>query len=303
MKLPDKRPDAILCADLHIREDQPSCRSDDFWETQKEKLIQLSDIQNHYDTAPPILCAGDLFHKWKAPPRLLSTILEYLPDDMIVVPGNHDLPAHNLSKLEWSALMTLEKAGKIVLLTESFYKNDYGFKVFPFPYGADLKHAPKSPYAKVALVHHFTYKGRKPFPGATNGVGSFMKKLKGYDLILCGDNHQPFTHRDNDTIFVNPGSMSRQTSDQIKHKPRVYLWYSERKEVIPIYLNIDRSVVAQSQYKIAQEYNKRIEVFVSKLNKNVEISLDFVQNLKRHTEAHKISQPVYFKIMEAVDGD
>lgn len=306
MKLPDERPDAILCADLHLREDRPIGRTDDFWETQKEKLTQLSNIQNYYDPIPPILCAGDLFHKWKASPRLLSMALEYLPDDMIVVPGNHDLPAHNLNKLDWSALTTLEKAGKIILLTEHFYDSDWSFQVFPFPYGADLKHAPKGQYAKIALVHKFAYKGRKPFPGATGGVVSFMKKLKGYDLILCGDNHQPFTHGtfghvDNDPLFVNPGSISRQSSDQIKHRPRVYLWYSKSKAVLPVYLNIKRSAISQSHIKAVKEYNERVNLFVSKLNNPANIELDFISNLKNYMNANKISQPVYTKVMEAVD--
>lgn len=301
MKLPEERPDAILCADLHMREDQPSCRIDDFWETQKEKLTQLSHIQNHYDPTPPILCAGDLFHKWKASPRLLSMVLEHLPNDMIVIPGNHDLPAHNLNKLDWSALMTLEKAGKIILLMEPFYKNNWGFKVHPFPYGTNLKHALKSRHAKVALVHHFTYKGRKPFPGAIGGVGSFMKKLKGYDLILCGDNHQPFVHENNGTIFVSPGSMSRQSSDQMKHKPRVYFWYSDSKSVSPVYLNIDQLAVTQSQHKVAQKYNDRINLFISKLNNQVEMQLNFVSNLEKYMNSNKISQPVYLKVMETLD--
>lgn len=309
MKLPEERPDAILCADLHLREDQPLCRTDNFWETQKEKLIQLQNIQNNYDPIPPVpvLCAGDIFHRWKASPRLLSMALEYLPDNMITIPGNHDLPAHNLNKLEWSALTTLEKAEKTFLtiktITFPFYKKDGVFKVFSFPYGTSLKHASKGRYSKIALIHKFAYKGRKPFPGATGGVVSIMKKLKGYDLIVCGDNHQPFTHEENETLFVNPGSISRQTSDQMKHRPRVYLWYSNSRSVLPVYLDIDQSVVTQSHNKTVKEYNNRINLFISKLDSKVNVELDFVPSLKEYMNSNEISQPVYDKVMEAVDGN
>lgn len=306
MVLPKERPDAILCADLHLREDQPLCRTDNFWETQKEKLIQLQNIQNNYDPIPPVLFAGDLFHKWKASPRLLSMALEYLPDGIVAIPGNHDLPAHNLNKLNWSALMTLGKAEKVFVLIGMrpfpFHKKDGIFKVFPFPYGVDVKQAPKGRYPKVALIHKFAYKGRKPFPGATGGVVSFMKKLKGYDLIVCGDNHQPFTHEENGTLFVNPGSISRQTSDQIKHRPRVYLWYSNSRSVLPVYLDIDQSVT-RSHNKIAKEYNNRINLFISKLDSKVNVELDFIPSLKEYMNSNEISQPVYDKVMEAVDGN
>lgn len=299
-----RTPDAILCADLHLREDQPVCRTDNFWQTQKDKLAQIRSIQESFKpNIPSIICAGDIFHKWKASPRLLNMALENLPNDIIAIPGNHDLPAHNINRLEESGISVLSSADKIVLSSGGSLEHGWGYNIHCFPFGSEFKSIQRKTKSNVAVIHYFTYKGRRPFPGATGGIGTVLKQLKGYDLIVCGDNHQPFTYKHNDTLFVNPGSLTRQTADQINHKPRVYLWYSDRNEVKPVYLDIDRSIVTRTHIEIDKERDRRIDAFVNRLNDDFEVGLSFEHNLKSFLSANSIGRPVYQKVMEAVDGD
>src|SRR5688500_1062308 len=94
-------PIAILCADLHLTMKQPACRDDDDWmKTQAGYLSQLKMLQKSETMGPvlPILCAGDIFDKWNAPPELIHFALEHLPDGMICVPGQHDLPNHRMEE-------------------------------------------------------------------------------------------------------------------------------------------------------------------------------------------------------------
>jgi DNA repair exonuclease SbcCD nuclease subunit len=68
-KLPDKY-DAILGADLHIRESVPACRIDDYINAQWTKLLFIQNLCEK--NGCPFLVAGDLFDHWKPSPYLLS---------------------------------------------------------------------------------------------------------------------------------------------------------------------------------------------------------------------------------------
>lgn len=297
------KPDAILCADLHLRDDVPVCRIDNFWETQINKLKFIQDLQKQYDI--PVLCSGDVFHRWKASPKLLSMAFKYLPNNFWTIPGNHDLPEHNLKRLKDSGLRTLEIAGKIrILKYKKKTKKAGDFILHGFPFGCSLYSNKKTPLS-VAILHAFIYKGAKPFPGATGAVKSILRQIKGFDLILSGDNHQPFTHRKGRTLLVNPGSLTRQTGAQIDHKPRVYLWFSERNEAEPVYLNINKEVVSRMHLDKTKARDERIEQFVKSLMDNfdagMETYLDFENNMKQHLIAGKVKKKVKLKIQRAME--
>ena len=104
-----KKADGILCGDLHLTEDTPICRTDNFQEAQWRKLTFIKQLQEEHDC--PVLCAGDLLDFWKPSPFLLSKIIEHLPKQFYTVLGNHDLPQHSLELLEKSGIYTLQMAG------------------------------------------------------------------------------------------------------------------------------------------------------------------------------------------------
>ena len=298
-------PDLILTADLHLRDDQPVCRTDNFWNVQIKKLKWLNRIQKEYDNIP-ILCAGDVFEKWKTSPKLLSMAINYLPSKIISVPGNHDLPAHNLKRLKESGYQTLIEAKNL------FYVNkekdlkllDYDVVIYGFPFDSSLNNAKKKELytRKIAIIHKHVYKGRKPFPGATGGVSSIIKKLSNFDMILSGDNHISFTYEKNNTLLVNPGSFTRQKADQINHKPRIYLYYAKTNSVEPIYLEIDKHVISREHIDKNKELNKNVQKFVNELNNNFDVELDFEENMKKEIYQNKIDKKVEIKIMEAMNG-
>ena len=82
---PNKKPDAILCADMHLRSDQPVARMDSYWETQFVKLNFIWQLQREQHC--PILHAGDLFNHWKPSPHLLTKTMTHLPDAFYTVYG------------------------------------------------------------------------------------------------------------------------------------------------------------------------------------------------------------------------
>ena len=116
-----KEATAILTADIHLRDDIPVCRTDDFILTQAKKLDFISALQKQHSC--PVLMAGDIFHKWKASPYLLAFAIEHFPKNSIAIAGQHDLPQHNFSNFDKSGLHVLEKAEIVKVL----YNDDYQY--------------------------------------------------------------------------------------------------------------------------------------------------------------------------------
>jgi len=185
-----KNPDLILAADLHIREDKPVCRADNYFEAQNAKVGFLRDLSARHGC--PLVVAGDIFHHWKPSPFLLSWAIENLPN-MIAIPGQHDLPQHRLELLNKSGLFVLEKAGKV---TPGSWIHSAKYHLQSYPYGTPLVPIDriKQPKQKfVAICHVMTWTKKKPWPGCeADGAKRLMKKMKGFDLIITGDNHKPF---------------------------------------------------------------------------------------------------------------
>ena len=294
--------DAILVADIHIRESQPECRLDNFMETQERKHQWLKKLQSKYDC--PILCAGDLFDYWKPSPWLLGWTFRNLANGIIAVPGQHDLPAHNLENITKSGIQVLSDGDKIKLITNP--DNDYhtikDYEVLGFPWGFDWN-IDCDAKEKIALIHYGVYESKPHYPGAENTGGtakSVMKKLPGYDLIVSGDNHLTFIQSLGSQLLVNPGSFTRQTAAQADHKPCVFLWDSKSNEVEKVYVPIEQNVISREHIEKVKERDERLESFISKLDNNVELSISFKNNLRNHIAVNNVDKDVIKIIWECV---
>ena len=290
-----KNPTAILMSDVHIRESTPECRTDDFLATFERKLNFVKDLQKKHDNIP-LLIAGDLFHHWKNSPFLLSWALRNLPDNIITIPGQHDLQAHSLENVDKSSIKVLEEAGKLTLLIrDSIYRKALTSAVVGFPWGIQLEGTTISGEHKIALIHYLVYKGKEPFPGASEKGGTgkqIIKKMPGFDLIVSGDNHQTFVERVGDQLLVNPGSFMRTTAAQIDHKPCVFLWRASDNEIEQVFLPIEKNVISREHIDLENEKDERIESFVSRLKDNVEITLSFKSNLDRFVNKNKVREGI-----------
>lgn len=290
-------PDLILCSDMHLREDKPVCRTDNFIDEQTLDLGFLCGLQSKYKC--PVVHAGDLFDFWKPSPWLLSYAIDYLPQQFYTIYGQHDLPQHNWDLREKSGIYTLEKAGKLHVLNYGHYGSENlmdgtqdGYAIFS-----------QEGWRRLAYVwHHMTYI-TPPFPGATGGQATgILKKYSAYDLIVTGDNHQAFTETYEGRLLVNPGSFTRQSADQIDFKPRVYLWYAETNKIIPMYLPIKEDAISRNHIERVEERDARIDAFISKLNGEWDVSLSFEQNLEEFRQKNNISSEIMDIIYKAIEG-
>jgi DNA repair exonuclease SbcCD nuclease subunit len=119
--VPDVRTAVACCvADLHLSERVPAARGEspaEWLETQANYLRQIDDIARSLGV--PVLIAGDVFDRWNAPAELINFAIDHMPTGVLSVPGNHDLPNHDLDQIERSAYWTLVRAGALSYLDET----------------------------------------------------------------------------------------------------------------------------------------------------------------------------------------
>ncbi len=303
-----RKPDAILSSDWHIRPDVPKARTDDFWAAAKGKIQFILDLGNKHGC--PILLAGDLGHRpgvrnW--PFWLLHWAVATLYSaNIIAIPGQHDLPNHQIDLIDESGMGIISQAGAIdVALTPRLVNNTFG--LFPFYFGNeideieyDLTGGPN-----VAMSHQMTIEDRKLWPDqkAPTTGHDLLKKFPQYNLILTGDNHNAFTAEYEGRLLVNPGSLCRTAADQMQHRPRVYLWYADTNTIEVVYLPIEQDVLSREHIDRAKHQDERFGAYVrqnKKTEQQGELSLSFEANMEMYFSGTRVRKPVKAKVIKAM---
>lgn len=237
---------AIFCSDPHLSLTAPPLRSrePDWFAAMGRPLSEIKALQAKYEC--PCYCAGDIFDQWNSPPELINWAVDHLPY-MQCIPGQHDLPGHDLHQLKRSAYDTLRRTQAI-----SSNMNPYSIKdplsssgqrsreinaergpihVYGFPFGKSCTPTHHNPHLfKIALIHQYnaTVSSSTQHGGAipsTQFINSSRKEFSGYDLIFSGDNHIPFvtTLKKRPSHFINCGSIIRRRSPDLLWHPSVWL--------------------------------------------------------------------------------
>ena len=300
---------AILTADLHLTEATPVSRTDDYIAAQARKLQFLQDTSRENGNCP-ILCAGDVFHTWKASPWLCRWVYQHLPVPFVTIPGNHDLPMHSHAMYDRSALALLEAVfpDEIhVLKGERLEIN--GIAVCGVPFGEAVPSFPPLPerVPRVLLLHVLVWTRR----GLTEGKigGDTAKEIlaqygQDFDLIVTGDNHDSFVETaDNGAVLVNPGSMMRSTVDQEDFRPRCYLYYGETNEVIPLLFPIDEGVHNREHIDRQHERDARIAAYVDHMGEGWGATLSFQANLQAYFAEHNTPKSVQEVIWQHLEAE
>ncbi len=307
----NSKPTAILCADWHLRTATPICRTDDYFSAQAAKVKVIIDLSNKYKI--PILHAGDLFDKAKSSQYLEQWSIQNLTTGIHCVPGNHDLPNHNLKLIRHSSLGVMEASGRVSILKQdkatrlSCTHSDVVYSVHSLPWGTPLEsiHSTKmgnESGINVLILHHLVAKNEDDlWYGAESEQGNqLLKKLKQFQLVLCGHNHQSFVVKNKKQVLVNPGSLMRMNTTQEDYKPCVYLWYAKTNEVKPYYLPIEENVIDASHIESKQERDKRMEKFINKLDDDYEIGLSFEHNIEEYFNNNKTRKETKEIVWEAI---
>lgn len=280
---PKPKPVALLVADLHLSLRPPLARAreKDWFEAMARPLKELRDLAATLDV--PILCAGDVFDRWNAPPELINWAIANVPK-MKAIPGQHDLPLHNLADLKKSAFWTLMEAGVLEYARGSVgvhYLDKEGVAVFGVPFGESLP-KPNKDGLNIALLHEYHWSNdTNAFKGAsTDGYvpNGRTGLFQGYDVVVIGDNHKPWELSVPGRTIYNCGTFMRRHSDD-KDYPSVGVLYDDCS-VKRHYLDtseeqFDSSV--QDESEAAQDFS----TFVRELGGLAGVTLDYMDSLYR----------------------
>lgn len=278
---------AIFTADVHLSHKAPVARSaePDWYEAMARPLKQLRQIQrNHND--PPIFYVGDIFDHWNSPAELINFALEFLPHGFSIY-GQHDLPLHSKKDIKKSAYWTLVKTELLDHLSYP-YQINRDITVHGFGWNQPIE-PNKTKGFNIALVHRYVWSGGASYANAPreNHVDQLFKEAKGYNGVVCGDNHKPFVvHKGKNTI-VNCGSLMCRSIDQRNYEPNVWLLYDDM-DIRPEPLSVKDDLWID---EVTQETTSEIKLdaLVENFRKLSSSTINFLEFLERALNSPKLS--------------
>lgn len=286
----------IITADWHLRNDKPRCRLDLDWiKSQKRILYFIRDLMDTYQAQ--LLISGDIFHKSRVPSIIESMFLSIFNNyikELFIIPGQHDMPEHNLSNLELSSFNVLLSAGYSY---PNNSKIDYVF------FGEDKPQLHNN--ENILLIHETVVEvGSTLERVAKNTITAsvLLDKYPNYKYIIAGDIHRGFIHKSRDQRYVIvPGCINRQASDFIDYSPHVILLDTDTEELIIIDIPDDVSMITTEITDIEKEKDERISAFVELIKETGQISLDFIENLKNSIKVSELDSLVKDVLTNLID--
>lgn len=294
----------IVCAaDIHLRSDKPSCRkeSEEEWiNVQMNKLLFMISYAQENDAL--VILAGDVCHRatgW--PSWFFVRVMETLSDtgiELVAIPGQHDMPYHQFENIRKSNLGVLYESCFIQNVSKKWFNIAY------FPWGEDIE---ERSMANIAVAHIMTIEGedKELFPGQLQKGGAFTAKkllqdFPNYELIITGDNHKSFTIEYEGRTLVNPGSMTRQRTNET-HEPGFYVYDTNSYTVKRITFPHEKDVfVYNSGKEMLAQWGGNAEA-VKQLLEEMENGeeLNFRTALEAYFVKHKTRADVQKKILGA----
>lgn len=301
---------AILCSDIHLSHRAPAARSaePDWYAAMDRNLQQVWDLLDEHDREPPVICAGDVFDRWSTSPELVNFVLDKLPD-LHAVPGQHDLPNHRLGDLGRSAFGTLMRT---VQLTPIWFNKGTLEKVggrhlamSGFPFGSEWKDWSgcfSKESLRVAVVHKYVYMDGMEYPGVdpSGHVEVVREKLKGFDVVVSGDNHRAFIS-EGKPVIVNPGCLIPRRSEERWYKPCVgLLWSDGSVELKELDTSQDKWVGEQGVEVGQHVASAQLKEFLSGLKELSADQLDFRHAVHRYLADSSVDESVRKVMLEVV---
>jgi len=305
----------LACGDLHITNQKPVNRTDNYWETLTGKLDWIFKLAN--DRCDLVLLPGDVFDTHRAndflKQHLIKTIIKYnMECATFAVYGQHDLRHHGsdrsntpLNVLNVAAIIDILSSAPIMQL-----KDLYGelakvkkFEIYGASFGEDIP-TPIDKYAFNVLVTHRMIIEDKLWEGQEDfqRVNILLRNTE-YDLIVSGDNHSTIFQQTEDKTLINCGSLMRSKINQEEHKPCVFTFDTKTRKAEQHFIPIKpfEEVMDLTQAISVKERDERMESFVDTLSGEIVLEgMIYKDNMKQYIEEKKVPKGVQDVIWEAL---
>lgn len=298
-EITDEEVIAICCADVHLSSRPPVWRSaeSDWFEAMARPWKEINYLADQFQC--PVLCAGDIFDRWNSNAELINFALKTLPDKMICIAGQHDLPDHNYDDLNKSAYATLIEAGKIQNILPGARLLSDSMIVHSFPFGSPLTPNPLDmrKLLHVAIIHDYLWIKGHSYPNAPTDKMLQCKSFKnskwmGYDVVIYGDNHKGFLTHMGETPVFNCGGLTRRKSDEVDYIPQVGL-LTKSGNIVPYYLeSISEDKYIKPEAMPAVQDAIDLGTFFAELEKLGDTALNFSDAIERFLAKESVPKAV-----------
>lgn len=228
-------PIAICLADLHLTLIPPVGESEkSWWDRMRLTLGQIEKLTKLPSPVSklPVICAGDIFNGESA--KLINFGLEFLPR-MYAVAGLQDLRGRQIKE---TAFGTLVLSDKIIPLesekSTEIVSQGYPIRLHGFTCGFPIQPLknPNDLLLEIAIVHEYAWPKGKQLPGDRDesSLKNKKKSFFGYDVVILGGNHTPFSIRSGGNGFpsvFNCGSLFPEKSQGKLRTSSVGTLYSD----------------------------------------------------------------------------
>lgn len=300
----------LLISDLHLREDSPIGRIDNFQETmfRKFRFVLNTAKENDVDF---ILQAGDFLNKPNPSYKFVNTIIDIINEydvPIFYILGQHDIYMRS-KDINYSAIGTIEKALSALPMKRIVNKVSYNdLEIIGCSFSDSIPKNSKSNKIKILVIHGMI--GNKPlFPGHDYVDASyFLRQNDCYSIILCGDYHYPFKVNFKGRTIINTGCMLRMTRDErdMNRNPCVYI-LDTNKNIQKINIPCEPASVVFSEINEVKQQSKIIGEgdllrFIEKLKNKNKTGISYLEVLREYFNNNNISEEIKNIIIEAI-GD
>ncbi len=311
----------VFFTDPHATNKWPSSRTDNFLSTILSKISWLVRLANSLDAY--VLVGGDWVHRFNDRSTVINSMMNILRlsnKGVFGIVGNHDIYGHNYEVINdvitgalfASGLVTLlnevpllvKENGITVQLTGTNYKPDIDRDKSSYT----IKKHPEADQA-IHLTHSFLL--ANPWPNIAADKFTVIDDVQTEaDVICIGHDHRGFgIQQRNATVFTNPGSLGRISSDlvELKRMPKASLIrvFKDHCEVtlIEVPASLGNKVLDRKVLEEETERRKNLRDFKANLDldfgdMSVVSNIDEIFNVQ--VLLQKIEKPVLETSLEAI---
>lgn len=231
----------LFIGDPHASSVRPGKRKDDYEKSVLRKLTEAALICTELKLMPIIL--GDLIHRESENSvgfitRILR-VLKSFPCTPLEIEGNHGRHQNQLVDEDVEAL--LQESGAIILINSNsdlpiFTISGQQVRITVAEFGSQIPYRLHriSGCINLLLTHH-DIGFETAYPGAMP-----IREIQGCDFVVNGHMHKTAPKViAGETTWFNPGNIEPLSVDCKDHKPAVWEWTPEQREIVPHYLKHD----------------------------------------------------------------
>ena len=271
----------LFIGDAHLASRKPGRRMDDYASAVLAKFEQCARIARERGLYPVFL--GDLFHRPGENDLMLLArsmqVLRQFEQPLLVLGGSHDRNESWFTQRD--AAYLLQDAGIIELVDQPGLVRKIHIKgqslpvaLWAAPAGVALPDTLEGadPHAHNILITHHDLDFKGPYPGS-----HALKAIEHCAMLVNGHMHKPAPSvLKGNTLFHNPGSITRVSVDQKDHAPAVSVWtpshgVSLERVALVVAPNVfdltGKEVYAASERELGETLPKglRLSTFAAKL--------------------------------------